>query len=122
MIKPVPPSSSHPSNPQRPCDIKSTLRTVHDGDDAFLEHLLRTNMDPARHLPCIRPLITAQLYDSLPTVFRRLSIEGILSCPILDANKFIGFISLFDIVLFITEMHWGQFGEDWQHFEQVRAL
>lgn len=98
-------------------DVKSTLRTTPQArDNRFMDYLLGTTLEPELHQPCLKPLLTVQTTDSLPYVFRRLSNEGILSAPVLEGTWFRGFITLFDITNYVTNMYWGNDGEEWQTF------
>ncbi len=97
-------------------DVKSTLRAYTGGRPGFLNYLLETNLDPSLHMPCLRTVLTCQQTENLKSVFRRLSTEGVLSCPVLDGTSFKGFVTLFDIVNFITSMYWGATGEEWSTF------
>lgn len=96
-------------------DVKSTVRSNLNTNE-FLRYLLETDLSPENHRPCIQPLVTVQLSDSVPSVFRRLSAQGILSCPVLDGQLYKGFITLFDMVTFVTNMNWGSTGEQWTYF------
>jgi CBS domain-containing protein len=98
-------------------DIKSTIRSSPSVQfNSFLDYLIGTDLEPSEHRPCITPIITCQETDSLSWVFRRLSNNGVLSCPVLSGTTYQGFISMFDIVDFVTNMNWGSTGEQWTHF------
>ena len=93
-------------------DVKSTLKRGQaqdeEGGKELLNYLLSTNLNPSFHRPVTR-LTTVNLHDSVPTVFELLSSQSFLSCPVLDADRnFRGFISMFDIVNFVTNLYWGQ--------------
>jgi CBS domain-containing protein len=49
-------------------------------------------------------------------VFRQLSFQGFLSAPVMDGSQYLGFISLFDIVSYVTNLNWGISGEEWNSF------
>jgi CBS-domain-containing membrane protein len=97
-------------------DVKSWLYPTAGMNKNFLNYLLETNLDPSLHMPCLRTVLTCQQTENLKSVFRRLSTEGVLSCPVLDSTSFKGFLTLFDIVNFITNMNWGKTGEEWSAF------
>lgn len=98
-------------------DVKSSLRPAPSRrNNQFLSYLLSTDLNPSLHRPCIKPLVVVQATDSLPYVFRRLSSQGILAAPVLEGSRYKGFISMFDIVNYITEMNWGSSGEEWAYF------
>jgi CBS domain-containing protein len=96
-------------------DIKSTLRTP-TSSNAFLNYLLTTDLKPNLHRPCLNAVVSFQQTDSVSYVFKRLSDDGILSAPVMDGNRYVGFITLFDIMCYITNMYWGVTGEEWTTF------
>lgn len=53
---------------------------------------------------------------SLPQVMRRLSSENFLSCPVLDGRKYVGMISMADLVIHTCKMFWGETKEEWIDF------
>jgi len=55
--------------------------------------------------------------ESLPSVFKKLTTEGFLSAPVEDyMGRYIGFITLFDLVKFTNGLFWGQTEEEWVEF------
>jgi CBS domain-containing protein len=50
------------------------------------------------------------------SVLRRLSSEGILSMPVLRLGKFIGFVSMFDLVTYVADLFWGANTAAWVDF------
>lgn len=95
-------------------DVESRVRI--QNMDRFLDYLLTTKMHPENHIPCCRKLVKCQEQDSVPNVFQRLSDEGFTSCPVLKGDKFVGFITLLDLVKFTCNMFWGCSKEDWIDF------
>jgi len=89
--------------------------------DRLLDYLLTTKMHPEDHIPCFRKILSCQEQDSVPHVFRRLSDEGFTSCPVLRGDKFVGFVSLLDLVKFTCNMFWGCSKEDWVDFWSKEA-
>lgn len=70
----------------------------------------RTGMISGGNIMCV------QTYYTLPQVMRRLNSENFLSCPVLDGHKYVGMISMLDLVSFTTKMFWGDTKEEWVEF------
>jgi CBS domain-containing protein len=96
-------------------DVKSSVKS-RTSSNAFLNYLMTTDLSPALHRPCLGAIVTFQKTTSVSTVFKRLSSDGILSAPVLDGTRYVGFISIYDIMNFITNMYWGETGEEWETF------
>lgn len=59
-------------------------------------------------------VVVARLQDSVPSIFRRLAREQILSAPVVDAdNHYLGFVHMLDLVRTTTEMFYGETEEQW---------
>jgi len=85
--------------------------------DGFLNYMLRTPMDPENHQTCFGRVLTVREDESIPSVFRKLSREGFLSAPVLDENRrYVGFISMMDLVKYTTELFWGTTTDQWVDF------
>jgi hypothetical protein len=50
------------------------------------------------------------------SVLRRLSSEGILSMPVLRLGKFVGFVSMFDLVTYVADLFFGANTAAWVDF------
>lgn len=84
--------------------------------DSWLDYMVKTSMAPNLHIPCFRRVLTCQNDDTVVRVFRKLSIEGFTSCPVMDGRKFVGFVDLLDLVKCITNLFWGSTVEEWTDF------
>lgn len=69
-------------------------------------------------VPCRKagPVLVVQREESLPHVFRKLAVEGFLSAPVLDANAYVGFIDMMDLVKTTSDLFWGNTVEAWTTF------
>jgi CBS domain-containing protein len=97
-------------------DFKSTLKWGEQRGDRFLSYLRTTTMARDLHQPCFKRLLTCNENDSVSTVLRRLSHEGILSMPVLNMGRFVGFISMFDLVTHVADLFWGANTAAWVDF------
>lgn len=84
--------------------------------DSWLDYMIKTSMSPNLHIPCFRRVMTCQDDDTVCRVFRKISVEGFSSCPVMDGRSFVGFIDLLDLVKCITNMFWGSTVEEWTDF------
>lgn len=55
-------------------------------------------------------------YESLPRVFRKLTVEGFLSAPVVENGRFVGFIDMMDLVLKTRNLFWGDSEALWVDF------
>lgn len=91
------------------------------GDD-LLQLFMKNNVDD--HVP--RPttgnvrkegnVMTVQQSDTLSRVFRELTTEGFLGAPVLDGKKYVGFISMIDLVKYTNSLFVGHSVEEWIDF------
>jgi CBS domain-containing protein len=98
-----------------PIDATSTVRPSRQYDQ-FAQYLCNTKMDRDSHIPCPRVLITVQSTDSLSSAFFRLSRENISSAPVLSGLTYMGFLSVFDIVCYVSRLFFGTTSADWTDF------
>lgn len=61
-------------------------------------------------------VLTVSIDESIPRVFRKLSLEGILGCPVLDGNEYVGFISMLDLVKATNSLFWSDVEAEWVEF------
>lgn len=81
--------------------------------DGFLGYLLRTRMYQENHEPCLRRVVTVNINDSVPGAMRRLSAENISSAPVTEASRYVGFVSMADMVKAVTNLFWGTTEQQW---------
>lgn len=73
-------------------------------------------MAPNLHIPCFRRVLSCQNDDTIVRAFRKLTVEGFTSCPVMDGRRFVGFVDLLDLVKCITNLFWGSTVEEWTDF------
>jgi CBS domain-containing protein len=69
----------------------------------------------------VGPVLVVHRNESLPRVFRKLTVEGFLSAPVVEGTRYIGFIDMMDLVQKTKELFWGDTEEAWTSFWDKEA-
>eukprot|EP01083_Nonionella_stella_P061104 159298_1 len=59
-------------------------------------------------------LLVFQRTDSISDVFQALGSQGFLGAPVLDGDKYIGFVDMMQLVRFVTQCFWGRSPDEWE--------
>lgn len=64
----------------------------------------------------VGPVLVVRPEDSIPRVMKQLCTEGFLAAPVVEGTRYLGFISMMDLVTKTRDMFWGDTVEAWCNF------
>jgi CBS domain-containing protein len=71
---------------------------------------------PGVQMTNVRDVLVVKKNDPIKLVMRQLCANNFMGCPVMEGQKYIGFISMIDLVRKVNSMFWGDTVEAWVDF------
>jgi len=84
------------------------------------DHLPRNTTGDAA-IEKVGPVMVVHRDETLPRVFRKLTVEGFLSAPVMEGSRYVGFIDMMDLVNKTKQLFTHDTEEGWVDFWEKEA-